>query len=218
MLSENEIDVKWGYNLRMPQIELDTFEDYEAVPVRGSGGGGKKRPVFGEKGRQKKKLAEGKSGQLAHRQEARSGGEKSPTEEVNNVLSYIATRDEGKNDMPALTTYLKWVERNIDSKEIELQEAEMSNWEKFTASVHAGGSGRQTSRNARARTHLITGIRERSEIGRKAFECERDVMEKIKTRLETHLANLRILIDAKKGEKVDVSKLEEDILSRITKL
>ncbi|MBI3282696.1 hypothetical protein HYZ70_01305, partial [Candidatus Curtissbacteria bacterium] len=146
----------------MPTIELDSYEGYGEAPRRGGGGGGgKKRPVFGEKGRRKKKQAEGKAGQLAHRQEARSGGERSPVDEVNDVLRYVA---------PDPSTYIKWVEKNINLPKIELSEEEMSNWEKFTASVHAGGSGRQTSRNARARTHLVTGIRARSEVGRKAFE------------------------------------------------
>lgn len=188
----------------MPPIELDSYEDYGLTPSRGGGGGGKKRTVFGEKGRLKKKQVEGKAGQFTHRQEARAHGEKSPVDEVNDVLRYVT-------DFPS---YVKWVEKNINLPEIEPLETEMGNWEKFTASVHAGGSGRQTSRNGRARTHLITGIRARSEVGRRAFECEADVMAKIKARLETHLANIRILIGVKRDEKIGFSKLEEEILTR----
>src|SRR3989339_678438 len=149
--------------------------------------------------------------------------DKSPAAEVQDVLEYIKSQDAGSVEMKCTTQYLGWLKENIhDPDDLVINEGEMSNWEKLTASVKAGGGGRQTSRNARARTHLMTGIRASAEEFRQAYPNETIVMNKIRERLQKHLKNWKVILSASQTDEdrlkqapVDTGMLEEEVLKRL---
>ncbi len=185
----------------------------------GGGGGKKKREPWGSKGRKGHKGAESRVGQKTNAAERRENDQKSPGKEVGEVLRYISITDEGNPLMPAGTRYIKWLEMYINNPDsIQVLNEECGKWEQYTASVHAGGSGKQTSRPARARTHLITGIRESAEQSRQAGPNQEIVMEKIKAKLITHVLNWRKLMLLGEREVITKQALESAVLGRMTEI
>lgn len=187
----------------------------------GGGGGKKKKPEsWGSGGRRKSKRVEGTIGQKKNAAERRENAQKSPAAEVNEVLTYLAKQDEDDAEMTALTEYLKWLGRHINNPgTVQINEGEeYGKWELFTASVHAGGSGRQTSKNARARTHLVTGIRASAEKARQAGPNEVLVMKKLRGKLIVHVNNWRKLLMVNPSETVASDALETNVLSRLTEI
>lgn len=204
---------------RSSELELLAEQAEESYIEKGGGGGGKKkRDAFGRGKRDERKTEEAREGMLANATERHEHGEKSPQAEIDSVLRFLAKQDRDNPDMPALTEYLDWLKSNVASSEVRLKEEEFGKWEQMTASVHAGGSGRQTSRNARARTHLITGIRATSEESRQGAPNEKIVMDKLKQRLNSHLKNWRTVLTSGKEKKLNLESLEEKVLGRIAEL
>lgn len=206
---------------RVTEQLVDAIEEEINRSNKSGGGGKKKKPKsWGSAGRQKSKSAEGAIGQKSNAVDRRENAQKSPVAEVNGILTYLAKQDEGDAGMPALTEYLKWLGRYIDNPEtVQINEGEeCGKWELFTASVHAGGSGRQTSKNARARTHLITGIRASAEKARQAGPNEALVMKKLRGKLVIHVNNWRKLLMVNPSETVTPDVLETNVLARLTEI
>lgn len=172
------------------------------------------RDFGADHGRKKKKHHEAKVGQQLNALEKHDHGEKTPTEEVDTVLRFVQRRDEGDLNMKEFAKYVSWLEVSLNSQEIDIYKENLSEFEKLTASVKAGGGGRQTSRNARARTHLVTGIRATAEKSRQAYPNEEIVMNKLKERVERHLNNWKRILSGTN----DTRNLEEIVLDRLAKL
>ncbi len=170
------------------------------------------RDFGGEKGRKKKKQKEVKLGQDKNALERTDHGEKTPESEIASVLSYILRQDKGDVNMPATADYIKWLEERMTEKEFTFSNESFSDFEQITSSVGAGGAGRQTARNARARRHIVTGIRATAEESRKALPNEKLVMEKLEKRVKRHLENWRLVLS------VSGVSLESQVLDRIAKL
>jgi len=207
---------------------LDRFElmdfDEEETGGGGGGGGGKKKKHQGDETRLALS-ADMRKGQLQNAAERSDNDEKSPVDEVQDVLDYINKMDESNVEMKNFTRYLDWLKANINAiDDLVVKESDMSSWEQMTASVHAGGGGRQTSRNARARTHLITGIRASAEKDRKATPNEHIVMEKIEMKLKRHLQNWKVLMMPTYAPEermtlqkpVDLERLEGFVLDKVS--
>lgn len=203
------------------KINPDDFEEWGELEGKGGGGGGKKDKRQG--GKTVEAIGgDAKKNQLKNVAKTRKEGEKSPVDEVQEVVDYVTRQDEGSAERKNLTRYIEWLKTNfgeVDGLDIE---DEMGNWEQMTASVKAGGGGRQTSRNARARTHLITGIRATAEESRQGAPNEEIVMKKIIERLRQHLNNWRTLMlasqsaeDRKKSVSVELGRLEEEVLRMV---
>jgi|CXWL01.1.fsa_nt_gi hypothetical protein len=208
------------------RLTPDEFGDVIEGEIYGDGksggGGGKKiKPeTWGSRGRRKSKLAEGKIGQKKNAAERKENDQKSPASEINDVLRYLAKQDKDDAGMTALTEYLEWLGRFINSPESVWinEEDECGKWEKFTASVHAGGSGRQTSKNARARTHLITGIRASAQKDKQAGPNQVLVMGKLRRKLIVHVNNWRKLMMVNPEEKITPDGLETNVLTRLAEI
>ena len=205
------------------RLTADEVEDVIERKIYGggkSGGGGakKKKPeTWGSMGRRKSKRAEGATGQKENAANRRENAQKPPAAEVNDVLEHLARQDENDAGMTVLTEYLKWLGRYINNPEsVQInEEDECGKWEKFTASVHAGGSGRQTSRNARARTHLITGIRASAQKDKQAEPNQVLVMDKLRRKLIVHVNNWRKLMMVNPEGKITPDVLESNVLGRL---
>lgn len=196
------------------QINLADYEDYFEERSRGGGGGKKKKKAtWGSEGRQKSKGSESRRGQQEGLKYKRERGERSPVDEVSSVIRYLFTQD-----VKLVDRYIDWLAENINEPEDpKMSQTDLSNWEQFTASVKAGGGGRQTSRNARARTHLLTGIRAAAEESRQGEPNEEAVMEKLRLRLIRHLNNWRVVLELKNEEGIARERLEEEVLERMTR-
>ena len=192
-------------------------EEYDRQHAERGGGGGKKHRVFGSEGRGKKKAVEAHEGMVKNRLHRREGGDKSPMSEVMSTMVYLAGKDKEEKEMETLKRYISFVKASIDDpRSLAVSEDDCSDWERLTPSVAAGGGGKDTSRNGRARTHVLTGIRTMADKrleGGAATQNEEAVMEKMKQKLEKHVKNLRMVMGFKPGEVADPDKLEEQILT-----
>lgn len=203
------------YNSTMSLEKLDPEAiaeqiDAELNPKGGSGGAKK---VFGsEHGRRKKKGAEAKEGQRINAAERHDRSEKSPKDEIADVVRYLIKQDGNDQNLSATSKYIEWLTSSIDQPDIYTPiEQEFGNWIGYTASVKAGGGGRQTSNNARRRTHLITGITAEWEKSRKADPNQEQVMRLVKERIITHLHNWRQILFLQPGQKVSDGQIQTEI-------
>jgi len=175
----------------------------------------RERVFGGEKGRKKKKRKEVKEGQRKNVLERHKHGEKTPEAEIDSVLGSLQRRDEGDFEMKATNNYIEWLTARLTEKEFDFTKEKFGEFEKITSSVKAGGGGRQTSRNSRARTHLITGIRRKSEQDREASPNEVEVMKKLEKSIRKHLENWRVIISANDALKTHPELISEEVLSRM---
>lgn len=178
----------------------------------------KERDFGGDFGRKKKKSKESKDGQLRNSLERHDHGEKTPEAEISSVLRFVMKKDLEDTEMRATKEYINWLKNRLEEDLFDISLEKFGEFEKLTASVKAGGGGRQTSRNSRARTHLITGIREKSEKDRKAYPNEMDVMNKIGLSIKRHLENWRIVIKADSRFKDSLGSLEDKVLEMMVDL
>src|SRR3989344_6664767 len=202
----------------LSEDELADVIDEKIHGRGGSGGGGKKKKAesWGSKGRRIHKGSEARLGQVDNAMDRRENDEKSPADEVDSILRYLSEQDGENPSVPGLTKYLDWLMQYINNPDsMRITNDECGKWEQFTASVHAGGSGRQTSRNARARIHLITGIGASAEESRKAMPNQELVMEKLRVKLVTHVSNWRKLMRLNAGEIVNKADLDSAVLNRL---
>lgn len=186
--------------------------DAELNP-RGGSGGTKRVFGTGEKGgRRKKKSAEVKVGQKINAAERHGSSEKTPSGEIADVINYLIKVDENDPSLTAMSKYLDWLTANIAKPEKYIQvDDEYDIWVGYTASVKAGGGGRQTSNNARRRTHLITGITAEWEKSRKADPNQIKVMKLLRERIVKHLNNWRQILMLRPNQTVSQNTLQAEI-------
>lgn len=184
--------------------------DAELNPKGGSGGA--KKPFGSERGRKSKKLAEARVGQRVNASERHESSQKTPSNEIADVIKYIVKKDEKDPNLTAMSNYLEWLTKNITQPENYIQiDQEFENWIGYTASVKAGGGGRQTSNNARRRTHSITGITAEWEKSRKADPNQEKVMKLLKERITKHLMNWRQVLMLRHDQVVSQNILQSEI-------
>ncbi|KKT41355.1 MAG: hypothetical protein UW64_C0023G0016 [Microgenomates group bacterium GW2011_GWC1_44_37] len=205
-------------------LNPDDFDDFEPGGARGGGGGGGRG---GKKKRQGDKTVSEIArtavlNQLENKINTSEGGEKSPIAEVQDVIDYVNKADQGSTEMKHLLRYIEWLKANINSiDELMVDKSEVGEMEKMTATLGAGGGGKDTSNNARRGTHLITGITAKSQDDRRAEGNVDDVLDKIKKALQVHLRNwITIMVvtqtqkERVKKSPIDLSKLEEEVLKK----
>lgn len=181
------------------------FDDHKAQILKE-----KKYPYQGKETR-KARRKEIKKGQTKNSLERHDHGEKTPEEEIETVLRSLKNERE-------ISEYIDWLTERMTEKEFDFSKESFSEFEKITSSVKAGGAGRQTARNSRARTHEITGIRRKSEQSREAFPNEVVVMKKLDKSVRRHLENWRVIINANQALKEHPELIGEEVLSRIVGL
>lgn len=193
------------YNLAMK----GEFDDHKAQVLKE-----KKYPHQGKETRraQRREIKKGQQKNILKRHEH---GEKTPEEEIDSVLRSLKRRDGNDLEMKATNKYIDWLTERMTEKEFDFEKESFSDFEMMTASVRAGGSGRQTAKNSRARTHLITGIRAKSEQDRKAYPNEEAVMKKLEGRIKKHLNNWRVIISANQDLREYPELIGEEVLSRM---
>ena len=195
------------------KLDPDAIADQIDAELNPKGGsGGSKRVFGGQRGRRKKKIAEAKVRQIINAAERHDRSEKSPKDEITDVIRYLVKQDEKDTTLSATTKYIEWLTSNIDQPDIYIPvEQEFGNWIGYTASVKAGGGGRQTSNNARRRTHLITGITAEWEKSIKADPNQIKVMKLLRYRIVKHLNNWRQILFLQPGQKVTDSQIQSEI-------
>lgn len=203
------------------EIDPEAYLDFdEKFVAKGGGGGGK--PKRQGAGTIEAIAAEAKKNQLKNKTEDREGAEKSPVDEIQDVIDYVNGEDAGSVEMKNLSRYIDWLKANINSIDsLVVDKSEIGPMEKMTATLGAGGGGKDTSRNARRGTHLLTGIVVKSQDDRRAEPNIQEVIDKIKGKLQTHLRNwvtimevTRTQDDREKKKPIDLKKLEEEVLTR----
>ena len=193
--------------------ENDLSTDFRIERGKGEKYGGRQ----GKQTRKAQRKAE-KEAQLINALGERENGEQTPVEEINSVLSSLMRRDSNDLDLTETKNYITWLTARLIEKELDFSKEKFGDFEKITPSVGAGGAGRQTSRNSRARTHLITGIREKSEKDRKSYPNEIKVMEKLKKSLERHIDNWRAVLKTDPRFSKNYVLLDEKILEMMAEL
>jgi len=178
----------------------------------------KERDFGGDKGRKRRKRKEVASGQAKNSLVRHEHGEKTPEAEIKWVLGSVMRRDEGNLEMLETKKYISWLMEKLTVVDTDFTKEIYGEFEKLTASVKAGGGGRQTSRNSRARTHLITGIREKSEKDRKAHPNELMVMKKLEESIKKHIDNWRIVLKADPRFDKNFVLLDEKVLETMAEL
>lgn len=208
------------------RLNPDDFDEYEHPENLGGGGGGGGRKKKKEEHRGSKtvaKIAEtAKLHQLENRANTAGSGEKAPVAEIQKVIDYVNSVDEGSVEMKQLSRYIDWLKTNINSiEDLTVDKSEVGEMEKMTATLGAGGGGKDTSRNARRGTHLLTGIKEKSQDDRGAERNIDDVMKKITETLQVHLRNWKTIMmvtqtkeERAKKSPTDLVKLEGEVLRR----
>ena len=201
-------------------LKLDMSSDELEGGQRPNWASKNKDKIFGGRGRKKKKFKEGKIGQTKNALERHAHGEKTPEEEIGFVLASVKRRDGESLEMAETNKYIKWLKERLMEKEFDFGKEKFSEFEKITASVGAGGAGRQTARNARARRHLITSLRVTAEQDRKGFPNEEIVMKKLEKKVRRHLGNWRIVLgdgltQPTRGTELG-GQVGEEVMKRIT--
>ncbi len=180
------------------RINPEEYGEVVAESYVTKGGGGGKKKKDGPQGRKTRATQAGemKLNQLKNVVIEGESGKKTPEKDITDVLLFIKNLDEGDPGMKNLERYIAWVKKNINSiDDLVVEQNEISKLETMTAHLGAGGGGKDTSNNARAATHLLTGIRERSQDERKATGNIISVKEKIREELQQHLRNWRLIME-----------------------
>lgn len=180
-------------------INLDDYDGFGEEKAGGSGGAKKK--AFGSDARDQRIAEAAKRNREINRSKKKEAGKRSPLQEVENILIPFVKEQESDFNSDSLKVYLDWIEKNINNLEIIPNESEFGIFEKMTPHLGAGGGGKDTSNNARARTHIPTGIRIGAhKEGRGAEANEQAVMRKFGPKLNEHVNNWRIVIASWKLE------------------
>ncbi len=220
-------DVRYGMEHKIGLINPDDYDGWEEVQIRpgGGGGGGKSQEKQGGLTLRKKaeEMRQNRAVKAIHKGE---NSEKSPVDDVSEVLSYINKMDEDSVDMKNLTKYISWLKKNINAiEDLVLEDNEIGEMEKMTPTLGAGGGGKDTSNNARAATHSLTGKRETAQDYRDAYHNEIDVKNKMKKSLQTHLRNWVVIMQALQSDKertdkksIDFNRLEDEVLRRASEI
>jgi len=191
---------------------------------KGGGGGGKKKEKRQSDATKAASAAEMRDNQLQRKLDQSEHGEKTPAKDIEDVIADVMEMDNGDVDMKHLFKYIGWLKANINSiDDLVIPKEEIVNMEMMTATLGAGGGGKDTSNNARAATHLYTGMRIKSQDDRRAQGNVEDLKEKFTARLKHHLGNWKIVMGIGQTEKerkekapFDLDKVEDEVLERAT--